>query len=348
MIETTITRANEMVDPLLHVWGWEVAVYLFVGGIVAGMMVLAGMNMLRVLSGRRLEEAYSVQTPLLGLALLSLGLLVLFMDLEHKLYVWALYVTFEPLSPMSWGSWILLLVYPVLGASALIRLPDAWPWLGARVPVLVKLSDWLVRRPDVIRALAWLNIAFGIAVGIYTGILLSTMVARPLWNSAILGPLFLCSGLSAAAALMLLLSRVLPGEVRESLIGGGLTALLQPLEGVRPDRTNAASLARADIMFLAVEIVLIALLIIGLVSAGESQIAAAQLLLSGRYALVFWLGVIALGIVAPLVLEVLEMSHKVPHSVVPAILVLIGGFALRWVLVEAGQASYLLSAAIGQ
>ena len=43
------------------------------------------------------------------------------------------------------------------------------------------------------------GLRFGIALGIYTGILLSAMVARPLWNSAILGPLFLFSGLSAAA-----------------------------------------------------------------------------------------------------------------------------------------------------
>jgi protein NrfD len=347
MIEITTTRANELVDPALHVWGWEVTAYLFVGGIVAGMMVLAGMNMLRVLSGRRLEEAYPVQTPLLALALLSLGMLALLMDLEHRLYVWALYITFEPLSPMSWGSWILLFVYPVLAVSALIRLPDAWPWLGARLRVLTNVSEWLVRRPDVIRVLAWSNIVLGIAVGIYTGILLSTMAARPLWNSAILGPLFLCSGLSAAAALMLLLSRVLPDEARQSALGGGLSALLQPLEGVRPDRNNAQSLARVDIVFLAIEIVLIALLLIGLVTASESQIAAAQLLVSGRYALVFWLGVIALGIVAPLVLELLEMNHKLPHSIAPAILVLIGGFALRWVLVEAGQASHILSAAAG-
>jgi hypothetical protein len=42
---------------------------------------------------------------------------------------------------MAWGSWVLLVVYGVLMVSALIRLPDAWPWLGRTVPLLQDLSE---------------------------------------------------------------------------------------------------------------------------------------------------------------------------------------------------------------
>ena len=67
----------------------------------------------------------------------------------------------------------------------------------------------------------WANIALGVVLGIYTGILLNTMVARPLWNSAILGPLFLFSGLSAGAAMVHLAAVLLPGRpARQGLIGG--------------------------------------------------------------------------------------------------------------------------------
>ena len=90
------------------------------------------MNMLRLAKGERAESFYSVQSPILGFLLMNVGMLALFMDLEHKLYVYRVYMAFERLSPMSWGSWILLLVYPVLLLSALIRLPQAWPWLGER------------------------------------------------------------------------------------------------------------------------------------------------------------------------------------------------------------------------
>ena len=45
------------------------------------------------------------------------------------------------------------------------------------------------------------------ALGIYTGVLLSALGARPFWNSALLGPLFLVSGLSSAAAFTHLVAR---------------------------------------------------------------------------------------------------------------------------------------------
>ena len=41
LLETVTTRANPQIDPALHVWGWEITAYLFLGGIVAGIFVLA-------------------------------------------------------------------------------------------------------------------------------------------------------------------------------------------------------------------------------------------------------------------------------------------------------------------
>ena len=127
----------------MTVWAWEIPVYLFVGGLIAGMMIIAGVNMIRLAKGERAEGFYSVQAPILGFLLLNVGMFALFLDLEHKLYVFRVYMAFMPLSPMSWGSWILLLVYPVLIVSALIRLPQAWPWLGERIPLVARLSEAL-------------------------------------------------------------------------------------------------------------------------------------------------------------------------------------------------------------
>ena len=57
----------------------------------------------------------------------------LFLDLEHKLFLFRFYTTFQPASPMSWGAWILLLVYPVLLLGILLdpprRLASFVPWL---------------------------------------------------------------------------------------------------------------------------------------------------------------------------------------------------------------------------
>src|SRR5512134_2030701 len=120
MLELSTTRHNPLVDPQLSVWSWEIPVYLFLGGMVAGMMILAGAAMLRVARGEDPRGFFSVQAPLLAFVLINLGMGALFLDLAHKLYVWRVYLTFQPASPMSWGSWVLLLVYAVIAVSALI------------------------------------------------------------------------------------------------------------------------------------------------------------------------------------------------------------------------------------
>jgi protein NrfD len=346
MLEFTTTRHNPGIDPMLQVWGWEIPVYLFLGGLVAGMMVLAGWAMLRTAKGDDTRQFFSIQTPLLGFVLLNLGMLALLLDLAHPLYVWAIYITFQPLSPMAWGSWVLLIVYAILLVSALIRLPESWPWLGERVPLLGKLSDRIVGNPRALQTLGMANLVFGIGVGIYTGILLNTMVARPLWNTAVLPLLFLFSGLSAAAAAVHLATRLLPGRpAPRSLLGGAIAAMTQPLGPQLPERDTVNSVIRADIVFLMVELVLIALMLLSLSTSSLSHIQAVKLLFSGSNGLLFWGGVVALGIVLPIVLQGLELSHRLPHTVLPALLVLAGGFALRWVLVNAGQVSHIVSAA---
>ncbi|HQR77466.1 MAG TPA: polysulfide reductase NrfD [Burkholderiaceae bacterium] len=345
MLEVTSTRHNPGIDPTLHVWGWEIPLYLFVGGMVAGMMVIAGYAMLRTARGEDTKSFFSLQTPLLGFMALNLGMLALLLDLAHPLYVWAVYITFQPLSPMSWGSWVLLLVYAILLISALVRLPESWPWLSGRIPALTAASDWFVKHPRRMRWLGIVNIAFGIGVGIYTGILLNTMVARPLWNTSVLPLLFLVSGLSAGAAAMHIASVVFPRRpAPTSLIGGALAAMAQPLGPQPPEKNAVNALIRTDVALLAMELVLIALLLLSLATSTLSHIEAARLLFAGRYALVFWIGVIAVGILVPIVMQALELAHRIPHTVVPAVLVLVGGFALRWVLVNAGQASAIVQA----
>jgi protein NrfD len=306
MRELVLTRHNDLVDPIVRVWNWEIPVYLFLGGWVAGMMILVGYSLLR----RRHREPSCVCSLLPGLSvvLLSAGMLALFLDLEHKLYVWRLYTTFEISSPMSWGAWILLVVYPALAAAFVVRPPEPlrglWPRFDA-------LTTWLTE-PHRVRAVAVANIVLGVALGIYTGILLSALGARPFWNSALLGPLFLVSGLSSAAAFGHLVARD-PGE-----------------------RTLLAS---ADNVLLVAELLLIALFLVGLSSSTEAHVAAAGLVLGGPVTAVFWVLVVGLGIVIPLVIQGLASGHRIPHTPLAPLFVLGGGLALRFVVVLAGQLS---------
>jgi formate-dependent nitrite reductase membrane component NrfD len=43
MTELDIARHVPNLDPHLHVWGWEIPVYLFLGGMAAGAMILTAL-----------------------------------------------------------------------------------------------------------------------------------------------------------------------------------------------------------------------------------------------------------------------------------------------------------------
>jgi formate-dependent nitrite reductase membrane component NrfD len=306
MRELVLTRHNELVDPLLAVWGWEIPVYLFLGGWVAGMMIIIGYFILR---GRLPEDTcVCAVLPAVGLVLLTGGMLALFLDLEHKLYVWRLYTTIELLSPMSWGAWILLLVYPALAAVVVLRPPRLVEGLW---PSFDRLSAALRAGPGA-RFIAWANVLLGVALGMYTGVLLSSLGARPFWNSGLLGVLFLASGLSSAAAFTHLVAR-------------------------HPD--ERVLLAKADNGFLVAELFVIGLFLASLLSGSAAHADAARLVLGGPFTAVFWVLVVGLGIVIPLAVQALAVTHRIHHTPIAPLFVLAGGLVLRFVIVAAGQYS---------
>lgn len=332
MDEITTTRHNPGIDPTLHIWGWEIPVYLFLGGLVAGLMILAGYHILK--AGRQQEKVAYPYAPMLGVVLLSLGMGALFLDLANKFQVWRLYLTFKVSSPMSWGSWILMLVYPALLAAAVLHPPERVPFGHALLARVRRWSTWLHDQPRLVQGIGLANLAGGIALGIYTGILLGAFGSRPLWNSAILGPLFLFSGLSTAAALMHLLAMVARRGGNDGFADAALAGVFRLID---PNHCKHI-MVRADASFLTVELGIIGLWLLGLVTSTAVHREAAAMLLGGPYTAPFWGGVILVGILIPLVVQFLELSGRIRHTAIPAILVLIGGFVLRLVLVQAGQA----------
>jgi formate-dependent nitrite reductase membrane component NrfD len=99
------------------------------------------------------------------------------------------------------------------------------------------------------------------------------------------------------------------------------------------------SLGRADMTFITVELALLAMWMVGLATAGGAAQGALSVILGGPYTAAFWTLVVALGLLVPLAGEWMEFKHGAVPGKGTAILVLLGGFALRWVLVFAGQAT---------
>ena len=148
---------------------------------------------------------------------------------------------------------------------------------------------------------------FGFFLAAYTGVLLSN-TALPFWgDSRLMGALFLASGAStgmAAISFLLFLSGAPAGE------GGG-------------------ELKKADRYSMIFELLVLAIFLALLGSA-------ARPITSGHFAPLFWGGLVGAGLVIPLVLEL--VGHRVKAiAAVTAVLVLAGGFVLRYVVVMSTQ-----------
>jgi formate-dependent nitrite reductase membrane component NrfD len=312
MVEEILVTAryNAKVDPVLAIWSWEIPVYLFLGGLTAGIMCFAAYAVLARKSAEMpfTHDRFALWAPIV----LSVGMTALFLDLEHKLYVFRFYTSFEPASPMSWGAWILVLAYPLMALQTLATLRRGYPTLAGwleNLPLggmLLDLSQKL-RRPVAVMVMP-----LAVALGIYTGILLSAFSARPFWNTGLLGPLFLVSGLSGAGAL--------------ALIGARLEC-------------EKHFFTRTDVTLIGIELALIAMLLINLGTGAAQQLEAVHLVMGGEYTVPFWLWFVLPGLLIPVVLEIFELRGICRFSLSAALLVLYGGFMLRYLTVELGQLS---------
>lgn len=312
-MEIDVTGVNPLTFPETATWEWHVAVYLFVGGLVAGIMIISAVLRLRRAGG--FERATRI-AEVVSLPLTAFGLLLLFFDLGNGWNSWRFYTTFEPTSAMSWGSWILLLVAIVLAARILIHSVD-----------LSSQSGWWERRLERARrigrafsswsrALDVVAVALGTALGIYTGILLSTIPARPLWDSFALAPLFLVSGVSAGGAFLSLFA----------------------------DRELHLRLVPAFVWVGIVELLVLAGFMATLWLGPSRSQAAADLLLGGVFAVGLWGLVVVMGILVPVVVERAQWTQRdVPGLLSRAVpyFKLSGGMVLRFVIVYAGLQSAL-------
>jgi protein NrfD len=302
-------RSNPHIDPVMNVWGWEISVYLFLGGLAAGIMFFSA---LMLLLNKDEEAPFSVNgLALLGPVVLSLGMTTLFLDLSHKLFVWRFYTTFEPTSPMSYGAWILILFYPVGILQILSTIRKGYPTVANLVSDIRPVANLLDLVERHRRLIAWLAIPIAVSLGIYTGILLSAFSARPFWNTGLLGPLFLVSGLSTGAALTALIAR---------------------------QHSERRLLTRIDAGLIVVELLIVALLLINLTTGTKPQLDAAAMLMGGSYTGWFWVVFVALGLLVPLALEYFEIRGSVQRiAMLAPVLVLLGGYVLRAITVDLGQ-----------
>jgi formate-dependent nitrite reductase membrane component NrfD len=318
-MELSIVGANAITYPAMHVWDWRVAIYLFLGGLSGGLMTMSAINYLRP-KKQSLDSTCSWQIPVLTPILLTIGLFFLFLDLERKFNGFWFYLTFKPVSPMSWGAWIVFIIYPLMLLYALASLPKD---VKGKIPYPAVRNAADTLQPYLL-PLAKVNVIAGILLAIYTGVLLSTLVARPLWNSAILPVLFLASGMSAGAAVMIIVAQT--KEVK-------------------------LFFTKIDIWLIIGELVVLLLFFYGHYTGDAAHRQAIMPFFSGSHEFFpYFLSIIAIGVCLPLaiVLKFLEVTGEHTEELTTsgllmmnasAVLVLIGSGIIRFAMVYAGQLS---------
>ena len=227
----------------------------------------------------------------LGFPCVALGCIFLLADLGSPVNFWR--AAMRPNSSWIARGTIIITIFMILGALHIAY----WLW------PFDKLAQDTGTRHFV--GVAGSLFAFGTMI--YTGILLAA--ARPIafWSTAMVPLLFLVSALSTGIMAVILVAS----------LARGIPEL--PIH----------RLARADMLLIILEMFVLGFYLQGTHRVPESR-ASAKLVLSGAVAPMFWWGVVVIGLLAPLVLDLFDVT------VVASLCGILGGLLLRQVVLSGG------------
>ena len=292
-------------------WSWQIYLYLWLAG-MAGGAYFASFLVDRFAGGT--QKGLRLLSIYIGVPSAVVGVSLLLIELGQPMRFWHLLLNFDPGSPMSMGTWILLL----------------WVGIGVVTAVLSQARRWLSDERllqslgKLLNVLSWTELCLSALLMSYTGVLLSSS-SQPLWSATLLLPaLFVVSATSTGVAAVV------------------LGSLLTRTKSV--PREALARLSEADAVLIILEMVV--LMIFGF-SLGRSGAVGAgdalRVVATGPLAVPFWAGVVALALVVPLALELSYWGKKVAErtawrvAAASTACVILGGLVLRAVIVIGGQ-----------
>ncbi|AEA33407.1 NrfD/PsrC family molybdoenzyme membrane anchor subunit [Hippea maritima] len=277
-----------------HTWGWFIAIYLFFGGLGGATMALGILGEMRFKMGKW----FGIGTALLGLAILSFGLIWLVLDLidpfRFLLAFWVKGIG---------HSWIARGMVIINGAyifGVLYALAAFYGW--------ETFKKWM----------GYLAMFCGFGVTTYTGLLLNANVGIPFWHTPALPVLFTVSAFSTGCALLMLVLAAMKSHEAEHFF--------HFIEGF-------------DIFLISLELLVIFAYFDFARLGNAAVMKSAQLLLANP---MFTIGFLVIGLITPLILEAYASTkqHSKGLAAFASVLVLIGGFLLRYLIVWAGVFQY--------
>lgn len=283
-------------------WRWQIAAYLFLAGTGAGAFIL---GVVSDFQGYVMPAKIAIT---FGAPVVAFSTVFLILDLGHpeKFFM----AIMHPGS--SWISRGVFILSGVIAFGSLIIALWVWPFGGV-----------LEANPSLRSLLEIVALLFAVATCIYTGILIGIVISRPFWNNPLLPMLFLVSALSTG-------------------IGGVffITPIASSVFGIAGSETAVylSHLESLDMLLIVIEAIAMYLYMTVVFSRAPEAV---NLLIKGKLSRLFWVGFVTIGLVIPLGMEYLASTMPADTNrslvmLVAGVLLLIGGFMMRQLILAAG------------
>jgi len=278
--------------------GIPIATYFYLTGLSAGSFIIS--TMAYGFGWVRFKPLGKIGVVMATLLLMAAPVILL-VDLEQPLRFWHLILYLRITSPITWGTFLLSLY-----------------------PMNCMVYGYFMFKGDLRRTkfFGLIGIPLALMVHGYTGFILALGKARVLWNTAIMPPIFLVSAMVSGLALMILVVIV-------------KDFILQRKK--EPDRPLIYALGKFMVASILLDLILIGIDLSVLLTSTTEAYHAAHMLLNGEFSFLF-LGVeIGLGAILPLFLLLFPFTrHWIPAFVLASVLVMVGIFAMRCIMVIGG------------
>jgi Ni/Fe-hydrogenase subunit HybB-like protein len=284
-------------------FGLFIAVYFYLTGLSAGSFILSTLAY-----GFGMEQYKSLGRVGVILATVLLVIAPLFLLLHigvpHRAWHLFVYLNFE--SPITWGSFLLIL-YPI--------------------NCIIYGYFMFREQKKLTRLFGLIGIPLAISVHGYTGFILAFGKARALWNTALMPILFLVSAIVSGIALMILVC----------IVKDRFFSKLKKID--YPLLENLGKMLAWAIVF---DLFLVGCdILVLLISHADAQ-ESAHLLLTGSFFPLFLIVENLLGKIVPFILLVVPRFRNLVTMIIASLLVVIGIFFMRYVVVVGGESIPLI------
>ncbi|HHV7082729.1 TPA: cytochrome c nitrite reductase subunit NrfD, partial [Haemophilus influenzae] len=302
------------------VWDYTIAIYLFLLGISSGAVQLA-IAYKRSNKLENLSQNWIIRSGvILGSVPTLIGLTLLIFHLTRPWTFWKLMFNYQFNSVMSMGVMLfqIYMLFLVIWGVVIFK-KEIEALINRFMPKLqfvMKLIGIAERITSPVEVILFILAA---VLGAYTGFLLSALISYPMLNNPVLPALFLASGTSsgiAATFLIILIAGKLKGDSHESHF-----------------------IHKFEVPIMVTELGLIVCFFVGLHFGGGQKTVALHNALSGFWGAIFWVGVLIIGILIPLIANMFvndRLKYNRNFIILVSIFDLIGVFCLRFFILYAG------------